>query len=317
MAFFDLGESELLSYKPEVREPKDFDAFWSQTLTESRSKRADPMLQKADLGVSEFEVSDLRFSGFNGDEIAAWMIRPRQSKGIVIEYNGYGGGRGFPHERLWWPASGYSYVFMDTRGQGSAWGSGGITPDNHGSDPAANGFMTKGIQDKTSYYYRRVFTDATLLIDAVRKLDFGSDRIILCGGSQGGGITLAAAGLSEGVHAAMPDVPFLCHFERALSLTDGFPYKEIANYLSVHRDKVETTLNTLSYFDGVNFAKRSKAPALFSTALMDQICPPSTVFAARNHYAGKSEIEVYPFNGHEGGQGHHFLKQLEWLVRTQ
>jgi cephalosporin-C deacetylase len=317
MAFFDLGESELLSYKPEVREPKDFDAFWSQTLTESRSKRADPLLQKADLGVSEFEVSDLRFSGFNGDEIAAWMIRPRQSKGIVIEYNGYGGGRGFPHERLWWPASGYSYVFMDTRGQGSAWGSGGITPDNHGSDPAANGFMTKGIQDKASYYYRRVFTDATLLIDAVRKLDFGSDRIILCGGSQGGGITLAAAGLSEGVHAAMPDVPFLCHFERALSLTDGFPYKEIANYLSVHRDKVETTLNTLSYFDGVNFAKRSKAPALFSTALMDQICPPSTVFAARNHYAGKSEIEVYPFNGHEGGQGHHFLKQLEWLVRTQ
>lgn len=317
MAFFDLGVAELHSYKPKVREPKDFDAFWSQTLTESRLRSADPVLEKADLGVSEFEVSDLRFSGFNGDEIASWVIRPRQSKGIVIEYNGYGGGRGLPHERLWWPATGYSYVFMDTRGQGSAWGSGGITPDNYGSDPAANGFMTKGIQDNASYYYRRVFTDATLLIDAVRKLDFGTDRIILCGGSQGGGITLAAAGLSEGVHAAMPDVPFLCHFERALSLTDGFPYKEIANYLSVHRDKVETTLNTLSYFDGVNFAKRSKAPALFSTALMDQICPPSTVFAARNHYSGKSEIEVYPFNGHEGGQGHHFLKQLEWLVRAQ
>ena len=317
MAFFDLNESELQDYKPAIREPKDFDSFWSETLSDSRTKAADPTLSKVDVAVSEFDVSDLRFSGFNGEEIAAWLIRPKRPKGVVIEYNGYGGGRGLPHERLWWAASGYSYIFMDTRGQGSAWGSGGVTPDNHGSDPAANGFMTKGVQSKDSYYYRRVYTDATLLVDAARNLDLGSDRIILCGGSQGGGITLAAAGLSEDIAAALPDVPFLCHFERALSLTDGFPYKEIANYLSIHRDKVESTLDTLSYFDGVNFAKRSSAPALFSTALMDQICPPSTVFAAKNHYAGESEIAVYPFNGHEGGQGHHFLKQLEWLARTQ
>ena len=317
MAFFDLSGAELENYRPKVREPKEFDIFWSQTLADSRTKAADPVLQQASFGVSEFEVSDLRFSGYDGEEIAAWLMRPRQSTGVVIEYNGYGGGRGLPHERLWWPANGFSYIFMDTRGQGSAWGSGGVTPDNHGSAPAANGFMTKGLESKESYYYRRVFTDATLLVDAARQLDLGSDRIILCGGSQGGGITLAAAALSEGIAAALPDVPFLCHFERALSLTDGFPYKEIANYLSVHRDKVENSLDTLSYFDGVNFAKRSNAPALFSTALMDQICPPSTVFAAKNHYAGKAEIEVYPFNGHEGGQGHHFLKQLDWLLRTQ
>ena len=317
MAFFDLSGSELENYRPVVREQKDFDVFWSQTLAESRIKAADPVLQESSFGVTEFEVSDLRFSGYNGEEIAAWLMRPRQSRGVVIEYNGYGGGRGLPHERLWWPANGFSYIFMDTRGQGSAWGSGGATPDNHGSAPAANGFMTKGLESKESYYYRRVFTDATLLVDAARQLDLGSDRIILCGGSQGGGITLAAAALSEGVAAALPDVPFLCHFERALSLTDGFPYKEIANYLSVHRDKVENALDTLSYFDGVNFAKRSNAPALFSTALMDQICPPSTVFAAKNHYAGKADIEVYPFNGHEGGQGHHFLKQLDWLLRAE
>lgn len=317
MAFFDLSESDLENYKPKAREPEDFDDFWKNTLASSRALTADTKLSHVDLAVTEFDVSDMRFSGFNGEEIAAWLVRPKNPKGVVIEYNGYGGGRGFPHERLWWPASGYSYIFMDTRGQGSAWGSGGVTPDDYGSSPAANGFMTKGIESRESYYYRRVFTDATLLVDAAKKLDLGSDRIILCGGSQGGGITLAVAGLSEGIHAALPDVPFLCHYERALSLTDAFPYKEIANYLSVHREKVNNTLETLSYFDGVNFSKRAKAPALFSTALMDQICPPSTVFAAKNHYAGKSEIEVYPFNGHEGGQGHHFIKQLDWLLRTK
>jgi cephalosporin-C deacetylase len=51
----------------------------------------------------------------------------------------------------------------------------------------------------------------------------------------------------------------------------------------------------------VNFARRASAPAWFSAALMDDICKPSTVFAAYNEYAGPKYIDVWPFNGHEGG----------------
>ena len=125
---------------------------------------------------------------------------------------------------------------MDTRGQGSAWGTGGGTPDPHGTGPSFSGFMTRGIDSPDDYYYRRVFTDAVRAIDAVRTLDrVDPDRVAVCGGSQGGGITLAAAGLATGVVAAMPDVPFLCHFERAVGLTDRDPYQEIVRYLSIHR----------------------------------------------------------------------------------
>ncbi len=82
----------------------------------------------------------------------------------------------------------------------------------------------------------------------------------------------------------MPDVPFLCHYRRATEIMDTFPYNEIGNYCKTHRDKVETVFRTLSYFDGVNFAARAKAQALFSVGLMDMVCPPSTVYAAYNHY---------------------------------
>ncbi len=58
---------------------------------------------------------------------------------------------------------------------------------------------------------------------------------------------------------------------------------------------------TLSYFDGVSFAARATVPALYSVALMDAVCPPSTVFAAYNPLGPAPEIEVYPWNGHEGG----------------
>jgi len=233
----------------------------------------------------------------------------------VVEYNGYGGGRGLPHERLAWANAGYAHLFMDTRGQGSSWGSGGDTPDPVGSGPSVPGFMTRGILDPAEHYFRRLFTDAVRAVDAVRALDVvDAGRVAVCGGSQGGGITLAVAGLVPDLVGAMPDVPFLCHFRRAVDLADTDPYCEVTRYLSVHRDQVEQVFDTLSYLDGANFARRAHAPALFSVGLMDPICPPSTVFAAYHRYAGEKEIEIYGFNEHEGGSEYQRARQLGWLA---
>jgi len=320
---FDLPLPDLYEYRPEVAEPADFDAFWQRTLAEARRHPAEPQLTRVDSPLSQVEVYDLTFNGFAGEPVKAWFLVPASRTGelpdrlpTVVEYNGYGGGRGFPHERLEWVTSGYAYLFMDTRGQGSAWGSGGHTSDPHGSGPAAPGFMTRGIQSPEEYYYRRVYTDAVRAVDAVRTLDrVDPARVTVAGGSQGGGIAIAAAGLCDGLVAALPDVPFLCHFERAVGMTGSDPYQEVVRYLSVHRDQVEQTFATLAYFDGVNFAKRASAPALFSVGLLDPVCPPSTVFAARNHWAADADIEVYPFNQHEGGRGHHWVRQADWLAR--
>lgn len=316
MAHFDLDLAGLHKYLPDVRQPDDFDEFWADTLEQSRVLRRAPTITALESGIDVFEVSDFRFSGFDGEQVSAWMVTPPTPRGTIVEFNGYGGGRGFPHERLWWPAAGYRWIFMDTRGQGSAWGSGGVTPDPHGSDPHVPGFMTQGILSPDTYYYRRVFTDAVMLAETLVEEGVIDGTLVVTGGSQGGGIALAVAGLGQ-VDGVMCDVPFLCHFERALTITDSYPYREIADYLSVHRGAGDAVSRTLSYVDGVNFAKRAGAPALFSTALMDSVCPPSTVFAAKNLYGGPAEIVVYPFNGHEGGGGHHFLAQLDWLKRFE
>lgn len=318
MPRYDLPLAELRAYRPEVVEPADFDDFWERTLAESRSLARPIELRRIDSPLQAVEVYDVTFSGFGGDAVGGWLLVPAGAEEplpAVIEYVGYGGGRGLPHERLGWAASGYAYFVMDTRGQGSGWGTGGATADPHGSGPATPGYMTRGIEDPHDYYYRRVFTDAVLAIDAIRSLDrVDAARVAICGGSQGGGITIAAAGLSSGLVAAMPDVPFLCHFERAVGMTDAFPYQEIVRYLAVHRDAVTDVFATLSYFDGVNFARRATAPALFSVALLDPICPPSTVYAAHNRWGGSASIVDYPFNEHEGGEGLHWEKQAAFLA---
>jgi len=139
-------------------------------------------------------------------------------------------------------------------------------------------------------------------------------RVTVAGNSQGGGLALAVAGLVPGLAALITTAPLLCHVERALHLTDAEPYGAITRYLSLHRDAEEAVWRTLSYVDGVNFARRATAPAHFGVGLRDSVCPPSTAFAAYNRYGGPDRtIEVYPFNGHEGGEAFHTARQLRWL----
>jgi cephalosporin-C deacetylase len=317
MPRFDFSLAQLREYRPTVNEPADFDEFWTNTLAASRALAAPPIVTPYESFLTGFDVFDVEFGGFEGQPVKAWFVVPAGADGplpAVIEYNGYGGGRGFPHERLAWAAAGYAYLFMDTRGQGSVWGSGGDTADPVGTGPSVPGFMTRGIENPDAYYYRRVLSDAVLAVDVVRGFEqVDARRVAVCGGSQGGGIALAVAGLHGDVAATLPDVPFLCHFERAVGLTDSDPYNEVVRYLAVHRDLVEQTFRTLSYFDGLSFAARANAPSIFSVGLLDPVCPPSTVFAAHNNYAGDSTIEVYDFNEHEGGQGQHWRKQARWL----
>jgi len=206
---------------------------------------------------------------------------------------------------------------MDTRGQGSTW-SKGDTPDPEpdGANPHHPGFMTRGILKPETYYYRRVFTDAVRAVEAARAHPaIDASRIAATGGSQGGGIALAAAGLEPAIRVVMPDVPFLCHYRRATEITDKHPYREIVNYCVVHRDQVDRVFATLADFDGVNFAARCQARAFFSVALMDDICPPSTVFAAYNHFAGPKDIRIWQFNNHEGGGAYQVVEKVKFLNR--
>lgn len=318
MAFFDMPADQLRTYQPERVEPTDFDAFWRSTLAETRRHDLDPQFDLYDAGLSTVETFDVTYSGYNGQRIKAWLLLPKARSGkvpCVVEFLGYGGGRGFPTDWLLWSAAGYAHLVMDTRGQGSAWSKGDTADvEPEGSNPQFPGFMTRGVLNPETYYYRRVFADGVRAVETARAHDaIDPDQIILTGGSQGGGISIAVAGLVPDVRAAMPDVPFLCHYRRATEITASHPYEEIARYLLVHRDKVDQVFETLAYFDGVNLAARAQGHALFSVAFMDEICPPSTVYAAYNHWAGEKAIREYRYNHHEGGGAYQSVEKVRFL----
>jgi len=312
----DLPLEQLRTYRPQVPEPEDFDEFWDSTLAQARAVEAHATSVPADTPVTALRVEDVTFPGFDGEPVRAWFVAPRAERPLpcVVEFVGYGGGRGLAHERLAWAAAGYAHLVMDTRGQASTWGSGGATADPHGSGPAHPGVMTRGIGSPQEYYYRRLITDAVRAVDhALTRADVDPGRVAVVGTSQGGGMALAAGALHEAVAAVVADVPFLCHVDRAITITDAAPYAEITAYLAVHRGMRGQVFRTLSYVDGVVMARRITAPTMVSVALMDQTCPPSTVFAAANAIPVPPAIEVYPFNGHEGGDHEQWVRSASWL----
>lgn len=318
MPLTDLPLDQLRAYRPEITAPEDFAAFWTKTLDTARTAADGPAVYRRlpDSPLTTVEVYDVRFPGWGGQPIAAWLLLPRGAQGplpAVATYIGYSGGRGLHTESLLWSAAGYAHLVVDSRGMGHD------TPD---PDPVpgpqnVHGFLTRGIEAPAHHYYRRLMTDCVRAVDALRDHPaVDPDRIIVSGASQGGGLALAVAGLAgDGVAAALVDVPFLCHFRRGAELAALGPYLEVAEYLGVQkRVAPEVVFETLDYFDGLHFAPRATAPALFSVGLMDQVCPPSTVFAAYNHYTADKDIRVWHFGDHGGGRASQPEAQLAWLA---
>jgi cephalosporin-C deacetylase len=258
--------------------------------------------QRVEVPLKTVEVHDLSFAGYGGHRIKAWLILPAEATGPlpgVVQYSGYGGGRGNPIDDLAWASSGYAQLVMDVRGQANS-----ETDDPDGSGPQVPGFFTKGIGSRETYYYRRVFTDAVRAVDALRSLpQVDAGRIGVTGPSQGGAITVAVAGLlRDEIQAAAPFVPALSDVFGQVTKSSAGAHSEIASYLSIRRSEVDRVFTTLSYFDGVNFARRATAPAWYSVGLGDDTCMPSTVFASFNVYGGPKQITVWRFNGHEAGK---------------
>ena len=214
-------------------------------------------------------------------------------------FHGYTGNRAAVFDAAAWALQGFVVFAIDIRGQT------GFSTDPD-ADPRGHalGWMTQGIQSPDTYYYRRVYVDCVRAVRYVQAHPrVRSDRVGCTGISQGGGLTLATAALEPSVALAMPEVPYLCDFPRAVQIA-GPPglvktiYGEIPAYCRAFPDRYDETFRTLSYFDVVNLAPRITCPTLVSVGLWDDICPPSTVFGAFNRLTCEDRyINVFPVPG--------------------
>ena len=302
MPSIDMPLESLRQYKPSLYRPDDFDAFWEQTKAEAIRQPINAELIPYDLPSRNLECFAVRFDGFGGGRLAGWYVRPAERgkfPGVCI-YHGYSGRATRPLDMYAYAAQGFCVLSMDCRGQNGQSQDGAVYPSGH-----ATGWMTAGIRDPRTYYYRYVYADAVRALELLaHREEVDEKRLAITGVSQGGGLTLAVAALSRRPVLALPDVPFLCDFRRAIAITPAGPYPEFVTYLKGHPDQYETTLRTLSYFDCLNLSPWIGCRTLISVSLWDDVCPPSTIFGVYHHMASEKQIEVYPYHKHEVAYEH-------------
>jgi len=303
MPSIDLPLEQLRQYKPSLYREADFERFWESTVGEALQQPLNQELVPYNLPARGLTCYAVRFDGFKGGRIAGWYVRPdaRGTFPAVCTYHGYSGRAPRPLDVLHLAAQGICVLTMDCRGQNGQSQDAAVTPEGHYS-----GWMTKGIRDPYSYYFRYVYADALRALELLaQREEVDEQRLAVTGVSQGGGLALAVAALSERPILSLPDVPFLCDFKRAIAITPAGPYPEIPGFLRANPHLYDDAIRTLSYCDNLNLAPWIKCRTVISNCLCDDVCPPSTVFGVYNHITAEKQIEVYPFHKHEVPYEHH------------
>lgn len=175
-----------------------------------------------------------------------------------------------------------------------------------------NGYLTNGMDNKDNYYMKRVYLSCLRCIDLLTSLpEWDGKNVIVQGGSQGGALAMITAGLDKRVTACVVNHP-------ALSDMAGYMAGRAGGYPHFFRTRGMDTkekLETMSYYDVVNFARLIKADTFMTWGFNDNTCPPTTSYAVYNTLECNKEALITPINEHwtseETERGH-----LEWIKNT-
>ena len=318
MPLIDKPLSELVTYQGINPRPDDFDQFWDDALDEMHA--VDPKLEliPADFQVPFADCFDLYFTGVRGARIHAKYLRPKDRPTphpAVIQFHGYSGSSGDWNDKLGLVAMGCSVATLDCRGQG---GKSEDTGSVKGT--TLRGHIIRGLDDcPENLLYRQIFLDTAQLAGLVMDLpEVDENRVGAMGGSQGGALTLACASLEPRIKRAAPMFPFLCDYRRVWEMDLAKKaYEELRIFFRLHdpnHEKIDHWFTTLGYIDCQHLAPRIKAEILMAVGLMDDVCPPSSQYAAFNKITSPKQTVIYPDFGHEGLPG--FIdKSLQFMAK--
>lgn len=296
----DMPLEELRDYRPAPYREKDFASFWDETRSEALKIPLNYEINEIGYMVSSIEANQVFYDGFDRSRICGYYLLPktRGPHPAIVWFHGYGGSKDRIISYLKWVLLGYAVLAIDIKGQSGQSLDRSVYPP-----PSTVGYMTKGVFDPYHYYYRGVYMDCLKAVQFLEgRPEIDKDRICLTGASQGGGLSLAVAALSSLPKLVIADVPYLCHFRRAVQWAEeakNITYLEFASLIQKFPEKEEQMFKSLSYFDNLNLAAWVKARTVITCATKDLICPPSTIFAVYNQVEAPKTIKVMPFYGHD------------------
>ncbi|MGP1622299.1 acetylxylan esterase [Bacteroides heparinolyticus] len=173
-----------------------------------------------------------------------------------------------------------------------------------------NGYLNNGLDNRDNYYMKRVYMACIRSIDLLVSLpEWDGRNVVVQGGSQGGALALVAAGLDPRVTACIANHPALSDMAGYMAgRAGGYPH-----FFRVAGMDTPDKLNTMAYYDVVNFARSIKVPTRMTWGYNDDVCPPTTSYAVYNVLQCPKEALITPINEHWTSEDTEY-GHLTWIL---
>jgi cephalosporin-C deacetylase-like acetyl esterase len=277
--------------QPTTQNPKDFDEFWTKAIAAARTVPLDPkMTLLPDRCTSTQNIYEVSFqSDQNGSRMYGILITPKKpgKYPAVLQVPGAGirpyRGANF----------GSDVISLEIGIHGVPVTLPQEVYNNLISGSLRN-YWSINKNDRDAHYYKRVFLGCVRAVDFIYALpEFNGSTVGVTGGSQGGALSIITAGLE-------PRIKFLAAFYPAMCDFAGYLNGRAGGWPHYYQKAIPAAneVETLSYFDVVNFARRVKVPGWYSWGYNDVTCPPTSMNAAYNVIPGAKELHLFLETGH-------------------
>ena len=300
--------------KPYTKNPADFDAFWQKNLEEARKTPVSITCEPApEYSTDKVETSLLKIRTDRRHSVYAYLMKPKKQGRYPVVLTPPGAGiKTIKNVSVDYAEQGMIRLMMEIHG---------ISPnltdeqfkDISNAFSGENGYLENGLDNRDNYYMKHVYVACVRAIDFLTSLpEWDGKNVFVQGGSQGGALSLITAGLDPRVTACVANHP---------ALSDMAGYAEqgrTGGYPHFHRENQMLTpekIQTLQYYDVVNFARRIKCPVYLTWGYNDNVCPPTTSYVVWNLITSPKESLITPINEHWTTQETN-KSQIVWLKKN-
>ena len=298
--------------KPYTKNPQDFDDFWAKNLEQARKTPVTVSVEPA--------------PQYTTDDVDALLVKLRTNKrhsiyGYLTKPKRVG-----KYPVVMTPPGAGIKTIKNVNDDYSRQGLIRLMIEIHGLNPTLsddtfqeisstfsdeNGYVQNGLDDRDNSYLKHVYVACVRAIDYLTTLpEWDGQNIIVQGGSQGGALSLITAALDKRVTACVANHP-------ALSDVAGYQDGRAGGWPHMNRQHNMLTpqkVQTLQYYDVVNFARRIECPVYLTWGFNDNVCPPTTSYIVWNLITAPKESLITPINEHWTTSGTNQL-QIEWIKK--
>ena len=302
--------------KPYTKNPADFDAFWQKAIEKARKEVSVERLVVSKKKVDDYctDETDMYLLKLKTDQhhsIYAYLSMPKTPSNSPVVLCPPGAGVKTikePMRNLYYAKNGFIRLEMDIHGLNPE-----MTAEQFkeisGAFDHENGYLCNGLDDKDNYYMKHVYVACIRALDYLCSLpEWDGKNVFVQGGSQGGALSLITAGLDPRVTACVANHPALSDMAGYLdNRAGGYPH-----FNKMNKMLTPAKVETMAYYDIVNFARRITCPVYLTWGYNDNVCPPTTSYIVWNLITAPKESLITPINEHWTSDDTNYGQML-WL----